>query len=515
MADESKRSSATLSSAPISSCPTANTFHGDVPVRKLSTQGGRGQDGIRAAYIANQSGIDGSDKSGRLLRVMQPWPSSSEKRTMLEYEISQGVNRIADDHDQCQPREEPEFIQSCKGNEAHVSRPRDNFLGGATDEARWMQGVQQLQLLDILRQEQLSVQLDQHREKLREQILLNAIRRRYIEENFLDQKPLPPLKKNSRILAECHRLQTGNKSSLEVCQITNYSDNSAIPDRAGISDLLLHRSLAYSHLAPSIIQRPLSSFSAVATPGYASGARSSLRPYRMAFAQQVSDTAFLGARNGSEENPDNDLSLYSQDEVLAHNGLSSQRSTIVKETTRCKEDRGTPKKVQDSMIGRSSMFSDGDLHQQHDNQLKESICRSTNMRNKIRQKSTPKGRKAKQTAIVPTYKMEAANTATTLGSNVEEFSRPLSHGFTLNSPLLRLIEKYSAGGRKSAPFPLKLHAILATPQYHEILGWLPDGKSWKIFQSALFEKILVPRHFRHAKYASFMRQGKNERAAIH
>lgn len=82
------------------------------------------------------------------------------------------------------------------------------------------------------------------------------------------------------------------------------------------------------------------------------------------------------------------------------------------------------------------------------------------------------------------------------------------------SSIARLIERYSAGGRKQAPFPLKLHAILANPAYHEIIGWLPHGKSWKIFQTSLFEKVLVPRHFRHAKYASFMRQGKDWRVVI-
>ncbi len=81
----------------------------------------------------------------------------------------------------------------------------------------------------------------------------------------------------------------------------------------------------------------------------------------------------------------------------------------------------------------------------------------------------------------------------------------------LNGEIAQLIEVYSHGGMKEAPFPLKLHAILANPAYEDIIGWLPHGKAWKIFQVSLFEGVLVPLHFRHAKYASFMRQGKNQK----
>ncbi len=71
------------------------------------------------------------------------------------------------------------------------------------------------------------------------------------------------------------------------------------------------------------------------------------------------------------------------------------------------------------------------------------------------------------------------------------------------------IHDYSAGvGTKDEPFPLKLHAILTHPDYHDIIGWYPHGKSWKVYQATLFEKIVSPRFFRQTKFASFMRQGK-------
>ncbi len=108
------------------------------------------------------------------------------------------------------------------------------------------------------------------------------------------------------------------------------------------------------------------------------------------------------------------------------------------------------------------------------------------------------------------YPGDVDNLASTYPKGTEHLlsNEPSTDDLTVNNPIARLVKQYSAGGTKEAPFPLKLHAILANPEYHDIIGWLPHGNAWKIFQVSLFEQILVPRHFRHAKYASFMRQGK-------
>ncbi len=90
---------------------------------------------------------------------------------------------------------------------------------------------------------------------------------------------------------------------------------------------------------------------------------------------------------------------------------------------------------------------------------------------------------------------------------VEQPCLPQSHD-KAESPISRLIKLYNSRRANRAPFPLKLHAILADPAHRDIIGWLPNGRSWKIFQPCLFEKILVPGLFRHRKYPSFMRQGK-------
>lgn len=60
--------------------------------------------------------------------------------------------------------------------------------------------------------------------------------------------------------------------------------------------------------------------------------------------------------------------------------------------------------------------------------------------------------------------------------------------------------------RKESSFPLKLHSILANPEFQEYITWLPNGRSWRILKPAAFERVVIPLVFRHAKYASFMRQ---------
>ena len=57
-----------------------------------------------------------------------------------------------------------------------------------------------------------------------------------------------------------------------------------------------------------------------------------------------------------------------------------------------------------------------------------------------------------------------------------------------------------------ASFPMKLHRILSDPAYHEYIAWLPHGRAWRILKQKSFEKEVIPKFFRSARYASFMRQ---------
>jgi len=55
-------------------------------------------------------------------------------------------------------------------------------------------------------------------------------------------------------------------------------------------------------------------------------------------------------------------------------------------------------------------------------------------------------------------------------------------------------------------FPMRLHKILSMPEYEAYITWLPHGRAWRIINKVFFEKKVIPHHFRHARYASFMRQ---------
>ena len=59
---------------------------------------------------------------------------------------------------------------------------------------------------------------------------------------------------------------------------------------------------------------------------------------------------------------------------------------------------------------------------------------------------------------------------------------------------------------KDPPFPVKLHKILSNPEFRDYIMWLPHGRSWRVLKPKAFEEKVIPLYFRHAKYASFMRQ---------
>jgi len=64
----------------------------------------------------------------------------------------------------------------------------------------------------------------------------------------------------------------------------------------------------------------------------------------------------------------------------------------------------------------------------------------------------------------------------------------------------------SVSSGKEPPFPVKLHKILSNPEYADIISWLPHGRSWRVLKPKTYEEKIIPKYFRHAKYASFMRQ---------
>jgi hypothetical protein len=63
-----------------------------------------------------------------------------------------------------------------------------------------------------------------------------------------------------------------------------------------------------------------------------------------------------------------------------------------------------------------------------------------------------------------------------------------------------------ASSTKEQTFPVKLHMILSNPDFQDIIGWLPHGRSWRILQQKAFEEKVIPLYFRHGRYSSFARQ---------
>jgi len=59
---------------------------------------------------------------------------------------------------------------------------------------------------------------------------------------------------------------------------------------------------------------------------------------------------------------------------------------------------------------------------------------------------------------------------------------------------------------KEEPFPVKLHMMLSELENQEIICWMAHGRAWKILQTKKFEEKILPRYFRHGRYASFYRQ---------
>jgi len=58
----------------------------------------------------------------------------------------------------------------------------------------------------------------------------------------------------------------------------------------------------------------------------------------------------------------------------------------------------------------------------------------------------------------------------------------------------------------SPNFVIKLHAILLRSELDRIICWLPHGRAWKIVDTTLFEKNVLPTYFKQSSVASFYRQ---------
>jgi hypothetical protein len=54
-------------------------------------------------------------------------------------------------------------------------------------------------------------------------------------------------------------------------------------------------------------------------------------------------------------------------------------------------------------------------------------------------------------------------------------------------------------------FPVKLHKLLGESRHAEIISWLPDGRSFKIYNKERFAREIMPKYFGSSTYKSFQR----------
>lgn len=72
-----------------------------------------------------------------------------------------------------------------------------------------------------------------------------------------------------------------------------------------------------------------------------------------------------------------------------------------------------------------------------------------------------------------------------------------------------IFEETSRSSQGNALFPWKLHKMLTfceTEGKDTVVSWLPQGKAFKVHNTAAFVSEILPMHFKQTKYKSFQRQ---------
>lgn len=64
----------------------------------------------------------------------------------------------------------------------------------------------------------------------------------------------------------------------------------------------------------------------------------------------------------------------------------------------------------------------------------------------------------------------------------------------------------SSGPNKRPAFILKLWTMVNDPENEAYIQWTPDGESFKVLSKENFEKVVLPKYFKHSNYSSFVRQ---------
>ncbi|KAL9609156.1 MAG: hypothetical protein Q9167_006051 [Letrouitia subvulpina] len=63
-----------------------------------------------------------------------------------------------------------------------------------------------------------------------------------------------------------------------------------------------------------------------------------------------------------------------------------------------------------------------------------------------------------------------------------------------------------AGANSSSDFVRKLYKMLEDPTYSQVVRWGDEGDSFVVLENERFTKSILPKHFKHSNFASFVRQ---------
>ncbi|KIW50559.1 hypothetical protein PV05_09358 [Exophiala xenobiotica] len=64
----------------------------------------------------------------------------------------------------------------------------------------------------------------------------------------------------------------------------------------------------------------------------------------------------------------------------------------------------------------------------------------------------------------------------------------------------------AGGSNNSSDFVRKLYKMLEDPTYSSVVRWGDDGDSFVVLENEKFTKSILPKHFKHSNFASFVRQ---------
>eukprot|EP00986_Skeletonema_menzelii_P007755 scaffold3074_cov129-Skeletonema_menzelii.AAC.4 len=89
--------------------------------------------------------------------------------------------------------------------------------------------------------------------------------------------------------------------------------------------------------------------------------------------------------------------------------------------------------------------------------------------------------------------LRAAATNAGLNSSVLQQTAPLPPAGRSAGRRVNMAGDDSSGGKEI--FPMKLHALLADPAVHDVISWLPQGKSFVVLRPDVFAARVLPQYF--------------------